>query len=61
MCSTGQTIRRSLAAPALSIFGGHSDVMAARGTGFASLSSKEFTPAMIKAVFDTFPAHNMRT
>ncbi|MEH2418775.1 hypothetical protein [Nostoc sp.] len=40
---------------ALSIFGGHSDVMAARGTGFASLSSKEFTPAMIKAVFDTFP------
>ncbi|MEH1900045.1 hypothetical protein [Nostoc sp.] len=39
----------------LSIFGGHSDVMAARGTGFASLSSKEFTPAMIKAVFDTFP------
>ncbi|OKH42225.1 hypothetical protein FACHB389_02265 [Nostoc calcicola FACHB-389] len=30
---------RSLAAPALSIFGSHSNVMAARGTGFASLSS----------------------
>ncbi|MBW4455536.1 MAG: hypothetical protein KME55_24060 [Nostoc indistinguendum CM1-VF10] len=55
MCSTGPTIRRSLAAPALSIFGGHSDVMAARGTGFASLSSKEFTPPIIKAVFDNLP------
>ncbi|MBN4000370.1 MAG: hypothetical protein HWQ58_00385 [Nostoc sp. LPT] len=48
-------MRRSLAAQALSIFGGYSDVMAARGIGFASLSSKEFTPAMIKAVFDNFP------
>ncbi|MEH2068116.1 MAG: hypothetical protein V7K47_08110 [Nostoc sp.] len=40
--------------------------MAARGSGFASLSSKEFAPAMIKAVFDNLPQcplpiHNMRT
>ncbi|MBN3886448.1 MAG: hypothetical protein HWQ44_26900 [Nostoc sp. JL34] len=48
-------MRRSLAAQTLSIFGGHSDVIAARGTGFASLSSQEFTPAMIKAVFDNLP------
>jgi pyruvate-ferredoxin/flavodoxin oxidoreductase len=30
---------RSLAAPGLSIFGDHSDVMAARTTGFAMLAS----------------------
>ncbi len=37
---------RALAAQALSIFGDHSDVMAARGTGFALLSSNSVQEAM---------------
>src|ERR1700675_1406104 len=37
---------RSLAAQALSIFGDHSDVMAARGTGFAMLASGSVQEAM---------------
>src|ERR1044071_6899923 len=36
---------RSLAAQALSIFGDHSDVMAARGTGFALLASNSVQEA----------------
>jgi len=41
---------RSLAAQALSIFGDHSDVMAARGTGFAMLSSANVQEAQDFAV-----------
>ncbi len=41
---------RSLAAQALSIFGDHSDVMAARGTGFALLASNSVQEAMDMAL-----------
>ena len=41
---------RSLAAQALSIFGDHSDVMAARATGFALLSSNSVQEAMDMAL-----------
>lgn len=41
---------RSLAAPALSIFGDHSDVMATRGTGFALLASASVQEAQDFAV-----------
>src|SRR5690242_19297608 len=41
---------RSLAAQALSIFGDHSDVMAARATGFAELSSNSVQEAQYMAL-----------
>ncbi len=48
---------RSVAAQALSIFGDHSDVMAARNTGFAFLSSNSVQEVMDFAT--DFPGGNL--
>ena len=52
-CTAFHVAARSLACQALSIFGDHSDVMAARGTGFALLSSGGVQEAMDFALIST--------
>ncbi|MEB3228508.1 MAG: pyruvate:ferredoxin (flavodoxin) oxidoreductase [Synechocystis sp.] len=51
---------RSLAAQALSIFGDHSDVMAARNTGFALLSSNSVQEAQDMALIATAASYETR-